>query len=232
MTVGVYILGLLPRAKSGRRFFLVIRDRFTKLTQAIPLRLIDSYTVARSFAEEWVFKYGAPESVVTENGSQFTTELFFRVCQVMGIANAFTSTYHPHTNELTERYNRTILKMLRCYVGYHQGDWDEYVQVLTYAYNNGIQSSTNNTPFDLVLSRQPSDPAIFGYIEGTRKKDWAGRKDCVLQMAATAAGSRVELKKAQLKYKKSTAGCEEEMRKLKLATTSGCSSRTEKERIS
>lgn len=68
---------------------------------------------------------------MSDNASQFESQFFRRVFQVMGIENAFTSTYHPQTNGQTERYNRSILAVLGCYVMDHQRDCYEYVQVLT-----------------------------------------------------------------------------------------------------
>lgn len=64
VSIGIDILGPLPKAKSGKRFLLVITYRFSKMTQAIPLPRIDAYTVARAFAEEWVCNYGSPETVL------------------------------------------------------------------------------------------------------------------------------------------------------------------------
>ena len=73
----------------------------------------------------------------------------------MGVSNAFTSTYHPQTNGQTERFNRTLTAMLRCYVDDNPQDWDRYAPALTYAYNTAVHRSTGTTPFDLVLSRPP-----------------------------------------------------------------------------
>ena len=56
---------------------LVISDRFTKLTQVVPLKRISAYDVAVAFVEHWVFKYGAPATLLSDNGSQFVA-LFFR----------------------------------------------------------------------------------------------------------------------------------------------------------
>lgn len=60
VSVALYILGLLPKSRSGRRFRLFVTDRFKKLTPVLPLRKIDAYIVARAFADELVFKYWAP----------------------------------------------------------------------------------------------------------------------------------------------------------------------------
>ena len=109
---------------------LVISHRFTKLTQAIPLKRITAYDVAAAFVEHWVFKYGAPATLLPDNGSQFVAHFFRRVCNILccilversalrnGVLlqghNIFTTTYHPQRNGQVESFNRTLAAMLRC----------------------------------------------------------------------------------------------------------------------
>ena len=157
------ILGPLTKTKKGNRFLFVITDRFTKLTQVIPLRRIDGYTVAVAFVEAWIMKYGPPKTLISDNGKQFAAKFFQALCSVLGLSNIFTSLYHPQTNGQVERYNRTILAILRNYVNEHQDDWNRYATALTYAYNNHVHRSTGTTPFSLVLcgSLALSGVAIF-----------------------------------------------------------------------
>lgn len=58
--VAIDILGELIRAKRGKRFLLVITDRFTKLVRTVPLAKISARSVAVAFATHWVFVYGPP----------------------------------------------------------------------------------------------------------------------------------------------------------------------------
>ena len=162
------MLGPLTKSKRRYVFLLVITDRFTKLTRVIPLRKITAYNVTVAFFEHWIFPYGPPECVISDNEKQCAAKFFQAVCEQLGISNVFTSTYHPQTNGQVERYNRTILAMLRNYVMItsisiieNQNDWDEFAFVLTYAYTNHVHRSTRTTPFDLVVSRPP--PAFSLY---------------------------------------------------------------------
>ena len=132
-SLAIDILGPLPMTKAGKRFLLVITNRFTKLTQVVALRITTAYTVATAFRDAWVFKYAVPSSLLSDNGPQFNAKLFQSVFRVLGITNFYTSAYHPQTNVQVERYNRTIASMLRNYVNEHQDDWDVYVGPLTYA---------------------------------------------------------------------------------------------------
>lgn len=71
----------------------------------------------------------------------------------MGLNNTVTSAYYPQTNGQIERYNRTLLAMLRNFVNECQNDWDIYLSALTYANKNDAHRSTKTTLFELVLSR-------------------------------------------------------------------------------
>lgn len=82
--------------------------------------------------------FGRPETVLSGNESQFDSKLFSVGCQEMGIANVLTSTCYTTKNGKTERFNQSILSMLRCYLRDHKRDWDEYFMVITYVYNTSI----------------------------------------------------------------------------------------------
>lgn len=78
-SVAIDILGLLPTSTRGFRFVLVISDRFTNLTKAVPLSLITPFDVTVAFVDNWFFKYGQPRTLLFNNGSQFVSHFFQRV---------------------------------------------------------------------------------------------------------------------------------------------------------
>jgi Integrase zinc binding domain/Integrase core domain len=153
--VSMDILGPLPKTKHGNLFLLVITDRFSKLMRTVPLWTITALSVAKAFCEAWLFSYGPPRYLLTDNGAQFAPKFFLAVCRELGIAKVFTTAYHPQTNGQVERFNRTINNSLRGYLSGRQSDWDEFTSALTFGYNCRIKSSLGFTPFDLVLSRPP-----------------------------------------------------------------------------
>jgi Integrase zinc binding domain len=65
--VVIYILGPLTKTKNGNLYLLVISDRFSKLVRTIPLRPITTYTVAVAFCHHWVFIYGTPRLLLSDN---------------------------------------------------------------------------------------------------------------------------------------------------------------------
>jgi hypothetical protein len=169
--VAIDLLGPLPKSPRGNQFLMVMCDRFSKLVRTVPLRSINSLAVAQAFCSRWVFVYGMPQKLLSDNGGQFNSKFFQACCIELGIKQVFATAYHPQFNGQVERFNRTILSQLRAYVGEHQNDWDLYHGALTFAYNNQIHTSTNVTPFELVLSRPPPHIAIQIFDADTKTRN-------------------------------------------------------------
>jgi len=87
------LLGPLPRTAAGNEHLLVIVDRFSKMTRAIPLERIDAESIAAAFLDYWVAAYGPPATVLSENGPQFRSTFFQGVCSLLGISNRYSTTY-------------------------------------------------------------------------------------------------------------------------------------------
>ena len=161
------LLGSLRKTSIGNRYLLVMVDRFSKLTRVVEIRREDAETVASASCDIWVASYGPPDTLLTDNGPQLTSNLFQGIFRLMGIINLYSTTYHPQTQGQVEQYNRTIVAQLKAYVEDHQDTWDELVSVLTLAYNSRPQQSTGVAPLEffvpervlmLALERLPKDP--------------------------------------------------------------------------
>ena len=70
-----------------------------------------------------------------------------------------STAYHPETDGQTERVNRTLEQMLRAYVGYRQDDWDGWLPLVEFTYNNAKQASTGLSPFYCDLGQHPLVPS-------------------------------------------------------------------------
>jgi transposase InsO family protein len=201
--VSMVILCPLPKTQHGNRFLLVITDRFSKLTRTVPLRTISALAVAKAFCEAWIFAYGPPCYLLTENGAQFAAKFFLAVCRELGIAKVFTTAYYPQTNGQVERFNRTILDALRNYVRERQGSWDEYTTALTFSYNCRIHSSLGLTPFELVLTRPPVSISVEQSPPDREPEDTASAKLRFLQQIKELCPvSRQRLADDQARYKR------------------------------
>jgi hypothetical protein len=76
---------------------LVPVDKFTKWIEARPLANISSKQVV-SFVQDIIFRFEVPNSIITDNGTQFTGERFLDLCDDNNIWVDWVVVVHPHTN--------------------------------------------------------------------------------------------------------------------------------------
>lgn len=150
--VAMDLFGLLKKSVRVNTFNLVITDRFTKMTTYIPLQNTIAFTIAAAFLEYWVYAYGAPPPFPNRKWKTVSRHDFDFVCWVLGCKHYLTTAYYPHTNEQTERFNKTIVQRLRHYMAGDRADWNQYLRPLAYSYNMQAHRTTRTTLFDLVLT--------------------------------------------------------------------------------
>ena len=80
------------------------------------------------------------------------------VCEVMGVHKVNTTAYHPQTDGLVERFNRTLIDMLAKTVEKSGRDWDARLPYVLFAYRSSMQESTKESPFFLLYGRDPRLP--------------------------------------------------------------------------
>lgn len=152
------ILGPFPESDRGNKYILVIMDQFTKWVEAYPVPDQSAETTARTLVMECLSKIGAPLAIHTDQGRNFESGLFKGICRLFQIAKTRTTPYHPASNGQVERFNRTLLQMLRCYVHENHRDWDVYLPLLTSAYRAVPHSTTGFSPNRMMLGREVNMP--------------------------------------------------------------------------
>ena len=115
---------------------MVVADYFTKWVEAFPLPDQTAGTVARTLVEQVVTRFGAPLEIHTDQGREFEAALFRGVCQLLGIRKTRTTPFHPQSDGMVERFNRTVKAMLSKFVNESQDDWDEHLPYVMMAYRS------------------------------------------------------------------------------------------------
>lgn len=155
--IGVDILQL-PPTYDGNKYVVIFLDYLTKWVKAFAVKDQQAETVARLLVEEVVCRYGAPERLLSDQGSNFRSDLIAHVCHLLKIQKVNTLGYHPQTDGLIERFHQTLITMLSMYVEKHRQDWDHYLPYMLYAYRITVQESTHKSPFFLMFGRDPCQP--------------------------------------------------------------------------
>ena len=123
----------LEPAKGGISNILVITDHFTKYALAIPTRDQTAKTTAEALYNNFILHYGIPTKLHSDQGANFESQIIKELCQITGTIKSRTTVYHPMGNGITERYNRTLLRMLGTLQEAQKKDWKKYVPSLVYA---------------------------------------------------------------------------------------------------
>jgi len=97
MVWGLDLVGPLKRALGGYTYLLVTVDKFTKWIEARPISVI-KFEQAVHFFLDIVHSFGVPNSIITDNGTQFTGKKFLQFCDDYHIRVDWTVVAHPRTN--------------------------------------------------------------------------------------------------------------------------------------
>ena len=163
--VAVDIVGPLPLTKKKNRFILTLVDTCTMWGEAVPLSRIDSRTVADALITIFT-RLGFPQQILTDNGSNFCGKLMKEVYELLRLQHIRTSVYHPQSNGQVERFNGTLIAILKKLVENKPETWDTYIAPALYAYRDVPHGSTGMAPATLLFGRP-----IAGPLEAL-KRNW------------------------------------------------------------
>ena len=167
--VAMDIVDHLQISKRGNVCVLTITDHFTKYVKTVALPNQRAVTVAGAFFAEWVAPFGAPHSLHTDQGTNFTSDLIAEICELLNIYKTQTTPYHPAGNGQAERYNRTMMDLIHYEVRNNARNWDNALPIACMAYNSTVHTATGFEPNLLWLGRNvylpmdrmmPLDPDI------------------------------------------------------------------------
>ena len=122
--IAIDICGLWPLSSKGNKYIPVVMDYFTNFAEAYPLRSMDAETVAQTLVNEFIIRYDVPLQLHSDRGTNFMSDLF-KMCQLLGFEKMQTTSFHPQSDGLVERFNKTLETMVSMYVASNQKDWDQ-----------------------------------------------------------------------------------------------------------
>jgi glycosylphosphatidylinositol phospholipase D len=103
---------------------------------------------AKAFINSIYRLHGLPYDIITDRGTQFTSDLWQEFLLILGVQSKIATTDHHETVGQVERCNSYIEQYLRCFSrSFYHNDWADFLPLAEFAYNNSIHPSTNETPF-------------------------------------------------------------------------------------
>ena len=157
--IHIDILCSLPKTKEGYQYILLIVDSFTKWTECFPLKTQEASEIADILYNEFITRYGAPRSIVSDRGRNFMSKLVSALCELFEIKRFHTSSYHPQTNGTVERANSTLLQTIRAYIADDQSNWPKLLPSIMMAFRSMPNTeSTGYSPYEMVFGETMNLP--------------------------------------------------------------------------
>ena len=140
----------LPLAQ-GYDAILVVCDRFSKMAHFIATTEKTSAEGLAKLFRDHVWKlHRLPESIISDRGVQFAAGIagmMKEVNNLLGIQTKLSMAYHPQTDGQTERINQELEQYLRVFIDHRQEQWPDWLEMVEFAYNNKIYTTTKTSPF-------------------------------------------------------------------------------------
>jgi transposase InsO family protein len=142
----------------GHIYMLVAVDKFTKWVEAAPVTTQDS-TPAINFIKSIVFHFGVPHSVITDNGTNFTSKELKSYCEGLGIKLKIASVAHPKSNGQVEKANglicNRIKKRLIAPLKKAKHAWVDELPSVLWSLRTTLNAATQETPFFWSMAQKP-----------------------------------------------------------------------------
>src|SRR6266511_1044949 len=151
--IGIDIVGPLPLTSLGNKYIIVAIDYFTKWTEAKALKEATAEEVATFIYEEIICRHGPPRRIISDRGTHFNNKIVEELLKKFGTKHRLSTPYHPKTNGLVERFNRTLCEAL-AKLGEERKNWDKYIAPSLAAHRFTKQRSTRIEPFYLTYGRK------------------------------------------------------------------------------
>ena len=206
--VAMDIVGPFPESPTGNSYILVIADYFTRYTEAYAIPNQEATTVANKLVEEFFLQFSPAEQLHSDQGRNFESAIITEVCKLLGVEKTRTTPYHPQSDGLVERFNRTLLDMLATAVSDKPFEWEQHLRRLCFAYNTSIHPTTGFSPFSLMFGRQAHMPVDIALGTACTVPEYVANLRTSLDAAYTRVRNQMghHLEQQKIRYDAKTCG--------------------------
>src|SRR6266542_1762647 len=163
---GVDIVRPLLITREENRYIVVAMDYFSRWPEARSLKAANADTVATFLYEEIICRFGAPRILQSDRGTHFVNEIIQRLTKRFKIKHSLSSPYHPQSNGLVERFNKTLCEEI-AKIAEELGSWDQYIQPILFAYRTKKLRISKQSPYKLVYGKEPTLVMDYGSHGGS-----------------------------------------------------------------
>jgi hypothetical protein len=167
------LVGPLPKSFGCTHLFTIV-DLTTRWPEAVPVSSTTAADCAAALFSGWVQRFGLPAAITSDRGPQFTSALWAALCKLLGgkiainvirgphktihhesvgIAHISTTSYHPQSNGLVERFHRHLKDALQARAAGQ--DWVSHLPWVMLGIRSAWREGTTFSPAESVSGAQP-----------------------------------------------------------------------------
>jgi hypothetical protein len=139
-----------PPSSKGHKFVLLATDYFTKWVEAIPLKKVTSENMIEFVKEHIIYRFGIPQTITTDQGTQFTSSEFRDFAESMGVKLLNSSPYYAQANGQAEASNKIMIKIIQKKIDQKPRRWHSVLNEALWAYRMAPHGATQASPYELV----------------------------------------------------------------------------------
>ena len=147
-----------PNDETREKYIISLTDVLSKFVTMKVVRDCTPTTGVEFLVNDVILKYSTPTCILTDNGSQFTSQLMEQLFHRMGVTHLYSTVYHPQTNGQIERFNSTMDGKIAVLCNDQRTNWDEVLPYVTFNYNTSVHATTKQVPFEMMHGRRPTLP--------------------------------------------------------------------------
>jgi transposase InsO family protein len=129
---------------------LLATDYFTKWVEAIPLKKVTSENMVEFVKEHIIYRFGTPQTITTDQGTQFTSSEFKEFAESVGIKLLKSSPCYEQANGQAEASNKIMIKIIQKKIDQTPKRWHSVLNEALWAYRMAPHGATKTSPYDLV----------------------------------------------------------------------------------
>lgn len=148
----VDFIGPYPRSRTGNIGIFIVLDHFSKFCFLRPVKKFTADAVIKYLEEDLFHTYGVPESIISDNGTQFKGKKFNELLDGYKVNHIYTAVHSPQANS-SERVNRSVISAIKAYVRSDQKDWDEKLSHIACALRSTVHTSIGTSPYFMVFGQ-------------------------------------------------------------------------------
>jgi transposase InsO family protein len=205
-TVSMDVIGPVVKSEYQERYILVMQDMLTRWVELAPMRTQAATLVLDKFMAYWVARYGPPERLLTDRGSNLVGHVVQKYCRFFGIYKIHTTVYHPQSNGANERMHQELTKYFSMYLDDDRKDkWRWLLSDAAYAYNTSHHTALGASPYEVLFGQLPplgplGIPTMTGEEESGFEEYYGKRREELVELRKHAQDSLAKAQDKSVQY--------------------------------